>query len=44
MLFGGLEGKTGKGAKSGPTNDVFRIKLTADKCEWTHVATTGDVP
>lgn len=30
--------------KTGPTNDVFRIKLVGDKCEWTHVANSGDIP
>lgn len=43
-MFGGLEGKTGKGERTGPTNDVFKITLAADKCQWTYVQCQGDVP
>jgi hypothetical protein len=38
ILFGGLEGKQGKGEVTKPTNHVYKIKLAANNtCDWTQV-------
>lgn len=44
-MFGGLEGKQGKGEVTKPTNHVFKIRLAANNvCDWSLVQCSGDVP